>query len=62
MEKEEILRKPDVRKMVKLSDASIYRREILGEFPKRISLGGKSVGWLKSEVDQWIGQRAAERR
>jgi prophage regulatory protein len=62
MEKEEILRKPDVRKMVKLSDASIYRREILGEFPKRISLGGKSVGWLKSEVDQWIAQRAAERR
>ncbi|MFQ2508868.1 helix-turn-helix transcriptional regulator [Aeromonas caviae] len=23
-------------------------------FPKRVRLGLKSVGWLESEVDQWI--------
>jgi prophage regulatory protein len=63
MEKEEIvLRKNDIRRILNLSDPSIYRREKLGQFPKRISLGGKSVGWLKSEVDAWIEQKKAERK
>jgi prophage regulatory protein len=63
MEKEEIiLRKNDIKRILNLSDPSIYRREKLGQFPKRISLGGKSVGWLKSEVDAWLAQKATERK
>ncbi|MEB1111650.1 AlpA family phage regulatory protein [Citrobacter portucalensis] len=28
-------------------------------FPKRLRLGKQSVGWLESEIDNWILQRNA---
>ena len=49
-----ILRKPELMTKLGLSDATIWRRERLGQFPKRISLGGKSVGWFESEVNAWL--------
>ncbi len=56
-----ILRLPEVRDRVGKSKASIYRDEAVGRFPKRIVLGANSVGWLESEVDEWIEARAAAR-
>ena len=62
MEKaERILRKKELRGKVGLSDPSIYRREKMGDFPKRLSLGGKAVGWLQTEVDAWLQRKAAAR-
>jgi prophage regulatory protein len=29
----------------------------LGTFPKRISLGGRAVGWLENEIQEWLQQR-----
>jgi prophage regulatory protein len=55
-----ILRMPLLQHKVGLCKASIYNRINAGTFPKSISLGGKSVGWLESDIDQWIEQcRAA---
>lgn len=56
-----ILRLPKVIDRSGLSKASIYRAEAIGRFPKRIALGANSVGWLESEIDEWIKARAAER-
>lgn len=62
MEKQErIMRKKEVIAIVGLSDVSIWRRERAGAFPKRLTLGGNSVGWLKSEIDGWLEQRATAR-
>jgi len=58
---EAILRKPALRRMVSMSDATIWRMERQGKFPKRIPLGAKSVGWLRSEILAWIYHRANER-
>jgi prophage regulatory protein len=58
---EEVLRKPQIRKIVKASDATIWRWEKAGKFPKRIKIGPNSVGWLKSEIDEWL-QNLAEAR
>jgi prophage regulatory protein len=58
---ERVLRKSDLRKKVRLSDATIWRREHEGDFPKRLNLGGAAVGWLESEVDAWLQKKAAER-
>ncbi|WP_319405403.1 AlpA family transcriptional regulator [uncultured Desulfosarcina sp.] len=58
---EKILRWPDLKKKVPVSHVTIWRWEKDGHFPKRIQLGGNSAGWLESEVDDWIEQRAAER-
>ncbi len=56
-----ILRLPKVLERVGKSKASVYRDEAAGRFPKRIALGANSVGWLESEIDDWIAARAAER-
>ncbi len=31
------------------------------QFPVQVSLGGKNVAWLASEVDQWMDERIANR-
>jgi prophage regulatory protein len=56
-----IIRKPELFEKIGLSDATIWRMERAGRFPKRVQLGGNSVGWLESEISQWISDRAAER-
>lgn len=58
---ERIMRKKEVLAVVGLSDVSVWRQERAGTFPKRLRLGGNSVGWLKSEIDGWLQQRAADR-
>ncbi len=56
-----ILRKPETQYRVGLSDPTIYRLERAGKFPKRIQLGGNSVGWFESEVNAWLAAKAAAR-
>jgi len=52
-----ILRMPEVRQKIGLCKASIYNRIAKGTFPRPVSLGGRSVGWLESALDQWISER-----
>lgn len=61
MTTDKILRKPELRNKVRVSDPTIWRWEKAGQFPKRLQLGGNAVGWLESEIDAWIAERAAER-
>jgi prophage regulatory protein len=58
---ERILRKPAVRDRVGLSDTTLWRRVRDGEFPQPIRIGKGLVGWLESEVDRWIAERAESR-
>jgi len=51
---ESILRLPRVQAMTGLSRSEIYRREGLGQFPKRVSIGARSVGWVSGEIQSWI--------
>jgi len=57
-----IIRKPELLGRVGLSDTTIWRLERDGKFPKRILLGGNSVGWLNEEVDAWVQEKAATSR
>lgn len=56
-----ILRRKSVMKMIDASDSTLDRRVKRGEFPSPISLGGRSVGWLKSEVEAWLESKKAAR-
>jgi len=40
---------------------TIYKKIKAGEFPRQISLGARAVGWLESEIDDWINSRLEER-
>jgi prophage regulatory protein len=39
----------------------VLKLEKAGKFPRRIVVGANRVGWLLSEVEDWINQRVAER-
>lgn len=54
---ERYLRWDDVTERVGLSRVTIWRLERRGEFPKRRQLGSASVGWLESEVEDWLRRR-----
>jgi len=56
-----IIRKPELLSRIGLSGVTIWRLEKAGLFPKRIQLGGNSVGWFDDEIDQWLSKKAAER-
>lgn len=52
-----ILRMPNVKSRTGLSRSTIYAMIKDNRFPKYISLGARSVGWLESEIDAWIESR-----
>jgi len=52
-----IIRLPTVIEKIGKPRSSIYRMIQEGIFPKQIKLGARSVGWLESEIDEWIKQR-----
>jgi prophage regulatory protein len=41
-----------------LSLATIWRMRQRGEFPAPIRLGPRRVGYLRSEIDTWLANRA----
>ena len=49
-----ILRLPEVKRCTGLSRSTVYMRIAEGKFPKPISLGGRAVGWLEAEIQEWL--------
>ncbi len=56
-----ILSKRQLREIVLYSPQHIARLEAAGTFPKRIKLGQCRVGWIESEVMEWLQQRIDSR-
>jgi len=52
-----ILRLPDVKARTGLSRTSIYSKVSEGLFPEPISLGARAIGWIESEIDEWLNQQ-----
>jgi len=52
-----ILRLPEVKNRTGLSRSTIYLRLNNGSFPRPIKLGERSVGWLESDINDWITGR-----
>ncbi len=56
------LRLPEVIARTGLSRSTIYVRLDEGRFPRPVSLGGRAVGWIEAEVNEWIRERIEESR
>ena len=54
---EQILRLPQVTSAVGLSRATVYRLCSEKRFPQPVRLSSQAVGWLASEVEEWITSR-----
>jgi prophage regulatory protein len=52
-----VARLPEVEQVSGLSRSSIYRLEASGEFPKRVKLGQRAVGWPREAVLKWCANR-----
>ncbi len=52
-----ILRLPAVKAQTGLSRSTIYLRISNEEFPRPISLGGRAVGWLESDINDWLDEK-----
>ncbi|WP_019594112.1 AlpA family transcriptional regulator [Thioalkalivibrio sp. ALM2T] len=59
---EVILRLPTVKARTGLSRSTIYLRISQGSFPKPITLGGRAVGWIEAEVNDWLKQQIESSR
>ncbi len=51
-----ILRRPSVADRTGLPRSTMYAKISEGTFPRPISLGHRSVGWIESEIDEWIAK------
>jgi prophage regulatory protein len=56
-----VLRLPDVIKRTGLGKTSIYALQKTGSFPRSIPLTASAVGWIESEIDEWLAMKVAER-
>lgn len=52
-----LLRRPQVQQRTGLSRTTLYEYIKDGEFPAPVRLGARAVGWLESEVSEWIHAR-----
>lgn len=57
----QIIRLPKVKSKVDFSRATIYRLIKLGLFPKPLNIGPRAVGWLESDIENWIAEQASQR-
>lgn len=56
-----IIRLNEVVSKTGLSRSTIYKYIAEGVFPRSVSLGYRSVGWVESEVVDWILARIEQR-
>ena len=54
---ERILRLPNVLNRTGLSRSTVYLRVTEGRFPRPVSLGARAVGWIETEVEEWIARQ-----
>lgn len=57
-----IIRLPQVKQRTGLSRSTIYSLIRGGQFNAPISLGARAVGWLDSDVDDFIAERVKASR
>lgn len=60
--KTSILRLPEVKAHTGLSRSTIYVRIAEGRFPRPVSLGGRAVGWIDAEIQEWLDQQIENSR
>ncbi len=57
-----IIKLPKVCEITGLSKSAVYDKMKEGTFPQSIAISSRSVGWLLSEVNNFIQERVAESR
>lgn len=56
-----IIRLQDVMASTGLARSTIYKYIHADTFPKPVPLGGRTVGWVETEIEDWILEKIEER-
>lgn len=56
-----ILREPEVARVTGLGRTTRYVLERSGSFPRRRKISRNTIGWLESEILEWLRSRAVGR-
>jgi prophage regulatory protein len=54
----ELVRESELRRIVKLSHATIWRLCRAGKFPKPIKLSQRAIAWRLVDVERWLAERS----
>ena len=58
---ERIIREPERRLISGIPRAVWWRLEREGKVPRRVQISKRAVGWLESEIEAWLRERAEAR-
>lgn len=53
-----LIRLDEVIRLVGLSRSTLWRLERAGQFPRRVQLSARAVGWQADEIELWAQSRA----
>jgi prophage regulatory protein len=53
----QIVRPKQLAELLSVSTVTIWRMEKRGELPRRKQISTRTVGWLESEIREWLQQR-----
>lgn len=56
------MRLPEVRRTSGYSKSRLYVLIANGQFPAPVRLGGRAVGWISTEIEEWVASRIAASR
>ena len=56
------VRLTEVMRMTGLRKTTIYQLQSDGEFPQRVQITANCVGWIESEIQSWLNDRAGGRQ
>jgi prophage regulatory protein len=57
-----ILRLPTVKVRTGLSRSTIYQQVAEGSFPRPVNIGARAVGWVESDIENWISRKILKSR
>jgi prophage regulatory protein len=52
------IRLSEAMRITGLRKTTMYQLQANGEFPQRVQITAHCVGWIESEIQQWISERA----
>ncbi|MBY5938922.1 AlpA family phage regulatory protein [Marinobacter nauticus] len=56
-----VLRLEEVQGKTVLARSTLYKYVDAGTFPRPICLGGRAVGWIDSEIHEWLQEKRVDR-
>jgi prophage regulatory protein len=58
---DDLILRHERKRLVPLSDTTVWRMERRGDFPRRIAISTKRVAWRRKEIEAWLARRESER-